>query len=232
MVKQGETNDQVLKELLKNECFGRISGHASGTPYTDSLNGLQVAFKNLTLKTRHPAVFKAWASRLWNHHNDCLEGLLKHDTTLRRNWDNSPWAAATINFGPQTVCHRHTDCANLAYGWCAITALGDYDHKKGGHLVLWDLKLVIEFPPGSTIIIPSCAITHSNVRIQAGEHRYSFTQYTAGGLFRWIDNGFKPKEARLAALKEEEMVIFYEELSKQLEAGLKLYSTLDELHSL
>lgn len=38
---------------------------------------------------------------------------------------------------------------------CAITTLSDYDPKAGGHLVLWDLKLVIEFPPGSTILILS-----------------------------------------------------------------------------
>lgn len=74
---------------------------------------------------------------------------------------------------------------------CAITALGDYDPKLGGHLVLWDLKLVIEFPPGSTILIPSTSVRHSNVSIRQGETRHSFTQYAAGGLFCWVEHAFQ-----------------------------------------
>jgi hypothetical protein len=63
--------------------------------------------------------------------------------------------AMTFNFGPQTVTFDHRDSGNLAFGWCAITAFGNFDPTCGGHLVLWDMKLVIEFPPGSTILIPS-----------------------------------------------------------------------------
>ncbi|OCH86581.1 hypothetical protein OBBRIDRAFT_806683 [Obba rivulosa] len=37
---------------------------------------------------------------------------------------------------------------NLSFGFCAITTLGNYNPKKDGHLVLWDLGLVIKFPPG------------------------------------------------------------------------------------
>ncbi|KAJ7624191.1 hypothetical protein B0H17DRAFT_1151319 [Mycena rosella] len=53
-----------------------------------------------------------------------------------------------------------------AWGWCSITALGDFDPNKGGHLILWDLRLAIRFPPGSTILIPSALLHHSNVAIQ------------------------------------------------------------------
>ena len=52
----------------------------------------------------------------------------------------------------------HTDPGNLLFGWCAITTLGNFDPTLGGHLVLWDLKLVIEFPLGSTILIPSVTL--------------------------------------------------------------------------
>ncbi|KAJ7068935.1 hypothetical protein B0H15DRAFT_925906 [Mycena belliarum] len=99
--------------------------------------------------------------------------------------------AATLNFGPMTVTLPHIDGLNLAWGWCAITALGSFNPDLGGHLVLWDLKLIIRFPPGSTILIPSAILRHSNVVIQPGEQRYLFTQFTAAGLFRWVDNGFK-----------------------------------------
>jgi hypothetical protein len=97
----------------------------------------------------------------------------------------------TFNFGPQTITFDHRDFANLAFGWCAITAIGKFDPKRGGHLILWDMKLVIEFPPGATILIPSAILRHSNVSLQPGEIRMSFTQYSAGGLFRWVDQGFR-----------------------------------------
>ena len=61
-------------------------------------------------------------------------------------------------------------------------------------MVLWDLNLVIRFPPGSTIIIPSAMVRHSNTTIGPDEKRYSIAQYSAGGLFRWVANGFQTAE--------------------------------------
>lgn len=31
---------------------------------------------------------------------------------------------------------------------------------------------------------------HGNTPIQAGDQRLGLTQYAAGGLFRWVENGF------------------------------------------
>ncbi|KAJ7355228.1 hypothetical protein DFH08DRAFT_690522, partial [Mycena albidolilacea] len=114
--------------------------------------------------------------------------------SVRHNFPGSVFATCTFNFGPQTICTPHLDFANLAWGWCSITTLGDFDPDLGGHLILWDLRMVIRFPPGSTILIPSALIHHSNVPIQAHEYCSSFVQYTAGGLFRWVCNGFRTDE--------------------------------------
>jgi len=54
----------------------------------------------------------------------------------------------------------------------------------GGHLGLWDLGIVVEFPPNSTILIPSSLIVHSNTPIQSDKVRYSIVQYATGHLFR------------------------------------------------
>lgn len=83
----------------------------------------------------------------------------------------------------------HRDSQNYAGGWCAITALGNFDYTKGGHLILWTLGIALEFPAGSTIMIPSALIMHSNVPIGVHETRYSFTNYFAGQLLHWVDNG-------------------------------------------
>jgi hypothetical protein len=84
-----------------------------------------------------------------------------------------------------------------------VTALGSFDPKKGGHLILWDCHLVIEFPPGSTILLPSAILAHSNVVVSPNKTRYSFTQYTAGGLFRWVDRGFKKSADFYASLADD-----------------------------
>ncbi|KAF7293279.1 hypothetical protein HMN09_01206800 [Mycena chlorophos] len=131
-----------------------------------------------------------WAPQLYEYYRQYNEKL---DPTLTnpRPFTRSVFAAATFNLGPNVWTFKHRDVLNLPFGWCAITALGDFDHTKGGHLVLWDLKLVVQFPAGSTILIPSATLAHSNIPVGKDEHRASFTQYTAGGLFRLIDNGFE-----------------------------------------
>jgi len=106
----------------------------------------------------------------------------------------------TLNLGPNTVTLDHTDKGNVAYGLCAIAALGRYNPRLGGHIVLFDLGLVIEFPPGSTVLIPSGVFRHGNTpTTEMGEYRMSMTQYCAGGLFRWVHYGF-----RTAKVMEEE----------------------------
>ncbi|KAJ7078404.1 hypothetical protein B0H15DRAFT_788953, partial [Mycena belliarum] len=128
-----------------------------------------------------------------------------------------------------TVSARHLDFANLAWGWCAVTALGNFDPDIGGHLILWDLRLVVRFPPGSTILLPSALIQHSNVPIQAHEHRSSFTQYTAGGLFRWVRNGFKTDENFRASATKEQLAARMAEDSARWQEGMKMFSVIDEL---
>ncbi|KAJ7827602.1 hypothetical protein B0H14DRAFT_3466869 [Mycena olivaceomarginata] len=117
-------------------------------------------------------LFQCYAPDLHAYYSHTMDKLHKWNSTLLHNFPRnvSVFAAATFNFGPRTVTFPHLDFANLAWGWCAITALGDFDPDCGGHLILWDLKLIIRFPPGSTILIPSALIRHSNTSIQAHEN--------------------------------------------------------------
>ncbi|KAJ7129038.1 hypothetical protein C8R43DRAFT_1090181 [Mycena crocata] len=123
----------------------------------------------------------------------------------------------------------HLDFANLAWGWCAITALGNFDPDFGGHLILWDLRMVIRFPPGATILLPSALIRHSNVAIRTHEHRCSFTQYSAGGLFRWIRNGFQTDEAFEFSASMEEKAAREAEKEGRWERGVGMFTVLEDL---
>ena len=110
-----------------------------------------------------------------------------------------------------------------------ITALGNFNPKLGGHLILWDLHLVIEFPPGSTILIPSASLRHGNTAIQPGEKQYSFTQYTAGGLFRWVEQGFQSTSDWYASLTSVERAAEDRHGEEWWTAGIGLFSKLTSL---
>lgn len=199
-----KANDAVLTGLASHPSFIRLAGFAS-------------------------AAFATWAPRLYGYYSDHLARLLSHDEDTHRPFKNSIWAAATFNFGPATTCFKHNDTGNLPFGWCGITALGDFDPKRGGHLILWEAKRVVEFPPGSTVLIPSAAIAHSNVPVRPGQHRYSFTQYTAGGVFRWVDHGFQLEKRHRGSLTQKERAAQAIEQARQLTMGLELFSTVTEL---
>jgi hypothetical protein len=74
---------------------------------------------------------------------------------------------------------------------CLIGALSGFNANQDGHLMCWDYDLIIRFPPGCSILIPSTVVTHSNTPIQDGEERFSLIQYSAGGLFCWVNNSFQ-----------------------------------------
>lgn len=70
-------------------------------------------------------------------------------------------------------------------------------------MVLWDFGLVIDFPPASTILIPSALIVHSNTPVPDDKTRYSLVQYAAGGLFRWVEHGHMTRDHYLSSLLSE-----------------------------
>ncbi|KAF7972007.1 hypothetical protein HWV62_19295 [Athelia sp. TMB] len=205
-----ELNGSALTKLLSSRPIRRIAGFASTAA----------------------DAFAFWCPRLCHHYRVTLGKLFHRYPLLQRNFQHSIFPCATVNFGPRTCCFPHRDTNNLPYGLCAITALGSFNSKLGGHLILWDLKVVIEFPPGSTILIPSATLYHSNTSIQQGELRYSFTQYAAGGLFRWVEHGFQTELVRTAGWSREQQEQDKANGARRWEEGVNLFSTLDELRGM
>jgi hypothetical protein len=207
-VKNSERNAQALSKLCSSPSIARIAGFQSN-------------------------VFTAYAPRVYEFYSSNLNMLLNQSPFLRWNFQHSVFSAVTINFGPVTITKPHTDPGNLSWGQCAITSLGEFDANLSGHLVLWDLGLVICFPPGSTILIPSAILLHSNVKIRDGEERYSIMQYTAGGLLRWVYNGFRSDKVLLGRMrkegKAEEMEKWQSDHDSRFEEGLQMFSKIEDL---
>ncbi|KAJ7605702.1 hypothetical protein DFH06DRAFT_1275570 [Mycena polygramma] len=203
----GAINTAVLCTLLSNDAFVRLAGFAT-------------------------ALLANWAPNLFSFYVDYMGRFHRHYPDLHRPFRNGIFSACTFNLGPRTCALGHRDFVNFALGWCPIVAFGDFDYKKGGHLILWDCKLIIEFPPGCTILIPSAAVFHSNIPIAPHEHRYSFTQYTAGGLFRWVEHGFKSEEDYFVSLsaegRREEKILGRQRAA----AAADMFSTIAELRAM
>ncbi|KAJ7484870.1 hypothetical protein B0H11DRAFT_2231536 [Mycena galericulata] len=197
-------NTQLTDELLAHEYFQRLA-----------------AFANI--------LFALWAPLLFAFYQVQMRLLAQWKPSMRWNFVGSIFAACTFNFGPRAITAAHLDFANLAWGWCAVTALGEFDPDIVGHLILYDLRIVVRFPPGSTILLPSALVRHGNVPIRAHEHRSSFTQYTAGGLFRWVRNGLKTDAAFEASASREEKAAKEAEDAGRWEAGMEMFSTIDDM---
>lgn len=163
---------------------------------------------------QHPAAsgaFAAYAPKLYQYFAQTLRQLFEKYPYLTHNFSNSIFPAASFNCGPRTESLDHVDYNNLSHGLCALTALGAYDHTHGGHLILFGLKLAVQFPAGSTALIPSGCVSHGNTPIGEGETRLSIAQYAAGGLFRWVAYGFQSAKSIL-----------------KTKAGKRLKSTVDK----
>ncbi|KAG8214224.1 hypothetical protein J3R82DRAFT_11021 [Butyriboletus roseoflavus] len=128
-------------------------------------------------------VFAIYAPKLYKEYTDHLDPLFESYPHLRKPFQNSIFPTCTFNCGSRVVAVEHVNSTNVLFGFCAIFACGSYDPRKGGHLILFDLGLVIEFPPGSTILVPPGTLRHGSVTIQANETRQSFTQYCPNDLF-------------------------------------------------
>ncbi|KAJ6607423.1 hypothetical protein B0H10DRAFT_1680675, partial [Mycena sp. CBHHK59/15] len=102
---------------------------------------------------------------------------------------SSVFSAATFEFGGPHL--QQTNSSHVPGQWSILTALGQYAWMHGGHLILWDLGLVVSFPPGSTILLSSGLLRYSFVKVRPNEHRYAILQWAGAGITRWFLNGLR-----------------------------------------
>jgi hypothetical protein len=187
----------IMQRLIENENICRISGYVNSKFMCSCLEGYMRSLTGLE------DTFKEFAPDLHQFYGEQLAAVMNRDQTLAPPFRNSVFACAAFNFGPNAVSIPHKDHLNLAYGWCTITALGNFDPQLGGHIVFPELRLAVQFPPGSSIMIPSAALTHYNLPIRPHERRGSITQFSAGGIFRWIAYGHQLKGTAQAVSVEQ-----------------------------
>ncbi|KAJ7092912.1 hypothetical protein B0H15DRAFT_777260, partial [Mycena belliarum] len=174
--------------------------------------------------------YRTFGPKMFKNHVDDLRALQEHIPSLKNNFTNSVYPAITFNLGPQSATFEHVDYHNNPFGWCAISSAGDFDPKTSAHLYLKPVKLVVEFPSGASTLIPSALIDHGNTPLAPGETRYSITQYAAGGLFRYVQYGFKTAKELLATKGGHKRKATLDGApGERARWGLNLFSKLEEL---
>ncbi|KAK7027566.1 hypothetical protein R3P38DRAFT_3190439 [Favolaschia claudopus] len=90
----------------------------------------------------------------------------------------SIFSAATIEFGGphRRLNHRGDPHDFLPGDWCILTSVGRYRHLHGGHIILWDFGLVIQFPPATHILLPPASFA---TRLSSGQ---------GPGIQRFLEN--------------------------------------------
>ncbi len=174
--------------------------------------------------------FQRWSPKLFGYYKDHMDALYAHDPSLGRNFSKSVFPCTAFNLSRRSWAFKHRDSANLPFGWCAICTLAKkgFCPHLGGQIIFWELRMVVEFPHAATILIPSACVTHSNVPPAPGDEHLSFTQFAAGALFCFVDNGFQ-NDKQLFNRNRAEFRRMEALKSTRWENGLGLYSTLDEL---
>ncbi|KAJ7796443.1 hypothetical protein B0H14DRAFT_3494845 [Mycena olivaceomarginata] len=208
-------------QLTEGDSMGggqkRPGALVNGVENTRILNHLTALPAFIRLAGFATGVFANWAPRLFDFYVIYMTLLYARYTHLCRPFKNGIFSACTFNLGPRTCALGHRDFANLAFGCAPSPPSG--------------ISITRRAAISSYGTASSAAIYHSNIPIGRKEHRYSFTQYTAGGLFRWVEHDFKTEEEYFVSLSAEQAEEEKELRLARAEAGAGLYSTIDELRA-
>ncbi|KAJ7182795.1 hypothetical protein C8R43DRAFT_869062, partial [Mycena crocata] len=198
---------RLIRRLLRNPAIRRIMGFQSSG-------------------------FFYYLPKLYRYYCRVLKGIFARDPNLVHLFSNSIFPAATFNCGPDAYSYDHCDLLNLPHGMCGVTSGGEFNHKRGGHMYLKQLRLVIEFPSGASMLIPSGCVNHGNTPIESHETRHSITQYAAGGLFRWAAYGHQSAKALLATKGGQRAIEEFDGVpGSRWRWAMDLFSKHDELEA-
>jgi hypothetical protein len=161
--------------------YGTSHGQGSNAPFVFNNNRYASTVRQLkkSHNLQHVVRYQDSLTHLcfpktYAHYHHALN-FVEEKCGLKANYRCSSFPAATVNLGPQVQTFRHLDVMNYAPSICLVTCMGNHDSKKGGHIILWELGVFIEFPHGTTIAIPSAVITHSNLPMAKHKCHVSFT---------------------------------------------------------
>ncbi|GJE98385.1 hypothetical protein PsYK624_146140 [Phanerochaete sordida] len=182
------------------------------------------------MKSFSNAAFAFYAPKLYHYYCETLQKLYDHHPNLGPPFYGSIWPSESGSGDAACLSALHNDHNNLAFGWCAIQPVGDFDNTTGGHLILQQFGIVAEFPAGTACLLPSAVIKHGNTPLlQAEQTRKSLVSYAAGGLFRWVEYGFRTWKQFAAAEPVRSKQVWAQRRRERPKFALSLFSKVEEL---
>src|SRR5438045_1303958 len=94
-----------------------------------------------------------------------------------------PWMGCSLNLGIEspvrTKPHKDGQCA--IEGRSCLCCFGDF---RGGHIVFWEIKAILELSTGDVLLFADHLLTHSNTDVQGIRH--SMVAFTHQKVIDWL----------------------------------------------
>ncbi|KAG6915875.1 hypothetical protein DXG01_009452 [Tephrocybe rancida] len=153
-----DLKQQLVDELLKDVNISRVA-----------------SFQSMKLNRFSP--------KMWDKYEYTTARMNSTRWNAPINFQGSTYPAVRFNVGPQTsTVQPYMDCQQECRGLSAMTPIGNYNYKLGGHIVFYELKLIVEVVPGTTLFVPTGLLSYGTMDIQESEERMTITQCFGPGL--------------------------------------------------
>jgi hypothetical protein len=145
--------------------------------------------------------------RAWLAANKRVEAVLAHDLGLHLPYDipndgpRQPSVFSRVKYRFTTGGSPRRETVAHARGFTALTSMGNYDSTEG-ELILWDEERVINFPTGSTFLLPKW-MRHSFTAVKSPGYQMILAQSCEGALWEYISNNFSTAEGGPETRTEE-----------------------------
>jgi hypothetical protein len=94
-----------------------------------------------------------------------------------------PWMGCVVNVGTdspvRTKPHKDVKCA--MEGRSCLCCFGDF---RGGHIVFWEIKVIVELKAGDILLFADHLLTHSNTEVEGTRH--SLVAFTHQKVIDWL----------------------------------------------
>jgi hypothetical protein len=170
------------------------------------------------------------APGVWASAHSVIEAVMDADAGLHLPMTQcgrkppQPTAFAQVEYSFSIAdSHPRQQLRDHPTGWTAFTSVGHYDPIESS-LILWHDRTVVEFPPGSTFLMPAGLCSVSFTAVSEPSSRMLISQSCDGELFRYVDGGlsYEPFIPNFTAVAWEA------DRRERAEAAIAVFPTLSE----
>ncbi|KAF7294443.1 hypothetical protein MKEN_01436800 [Mycena kentingensis (nom. inval.)] len=142
-----------------------------------------IAFQNDVVEQFFPELHSALAVRM---------ELLKTKNGYRGAYSNSVFSTCEVRYLDPRESEEMLERKEWQVPFAdpfVVTVVGNWDPRRGGHLMLHDDGTMMPLRPGATFVVPAGTKRYGFVPVGEGEHQYMVCQFFHGSVLRWMEKG-------------------------------------------